>query len=175
MRQWRGTVRLRPDGTEPEMPSLGLTRSQFVCSLLCASICFGVLAGLGKLMALEPTSLSGSIESLADAAIAFGLASLVLAILAALILHGLYELGLRGVIQRSCVIRWLRFKADPDLLAEAAGFSKLRPLFSMPYRQLCGQLAVALQDSVSAKTHHSSDHDEKYVVLRNKKTCSVFL
>lgn len=93
------------------------------------------------------TSVSGEVEALAIAAFAFGVASLVLASISAVVWAGILEFGLRSLIQRFLVFLWLRRRFGALSTRTLASMVNMAPyvLFSLPHRQLCGQVAAALQ------------------------------
>jgi hypothetical protein len=112
-------------------------------------------------LALPPGVLAG----LADAAGKFAFTAVVLAALTAALLQAVYDIGLRGVLQRGHVKTWIRGKLrklqdgrQPSVspktdgagivqqrLVRLAAAGDPRGFYSLPYMQLAGQVAAAVQ------------------------------
>lgn len=77
----------------------------------------------------------GSVHNLAIVSVDFAIAAIVLALVSALLLYGLLEIGLRGLVQRGFIAGLTRGIARPGLFGAAQ---------SMPYRQFCGHLSARI-------------------------------
>jgi hypothetical protein len=83
----------------------------------------------------------GDLSNLAKAAIDFAIAVFVLALIATFILQAMLEIGLRTLINRWLVIRFL------DI---GSSYFRTQSIFNLPYRQLCGQFAATINIDLAA-------------------------
>jgi len=83
----------------------------------------------------------GDLSNLAKAAVDFATAVFVLALIATFILQATHEFGVRALVNRRLVRRFLHLKNS---------YFRTKSMFNLPYRQLCGQFAAAVNVDLAA-------------------------